>query len=121
MQPVFIHERFDLWQFDHLVPIRVQIVAGQGAPARATLRWTVIRHTLTRFDRREGPLMSCVTGLRAALPAARLALLPRRHTRSITRWWLRTVVRRPPRLLSQLLMCGTQAADFLFQRGYPLD
>jgi predicted deacetylase len=80
----------------------------------------VIGHALTRFDWIEGPLMSFVTGLRTTLSAARLAWLPRGHTRRITRWWLRTVVRRALRLFPKLLMCGTQVADFLFQRGHTL-
>ena len=97
-----------------------RIVAGQGTPASTALHRTVIGHAPTRFDRIECPLMSCVTGLSATLPTARLALLPGRHTRSIMRWWLRTVMRRAPRLFPKLLMRGTQAADFLFQRGHTL-
>ena len=120
MQPVFIHQRCDLRQFDHLMPHGVRVGPGQGCSARAALRRTVIGHAPTLFNGIEVPLMSYVTGLSAALPAARLALRPGRRTRSITRWRLRTVVRRAPRLFPEPLILGTQAADFLFQHGHPL-
>jgi len=102
------------------MPHGVRIVAGQGRPARAALRRTVLMHTPALLDRREGALMACVTRLRAALPATQPARLPGRRIRRITRRRLRTVVGRASRLLPEPCILHAQAADFFFQRGQPL-
>jgi len=73
VQPVFIHQRHDLRQLDHLMPYGVRIVANQGRPARAALRRMVIIHTPALLDRIESALMGGVTRLSTALPATRPA------------------------------------------------
>ena len=120
MQPMFIHQRFDLRQLDHLMPNRLGIVTRQGRPASAALHRTVLLHPAALFDRIALALMSLRTGLRAALPATRLALLAGRYTRSITRRRLRTVARRSPHLFPEPFILGAPAADFFFQHGQPL-
>jgi hypothetical protein len=112
VQPMFIHQRFDLRQFDYLMLYGVRIVAGQGPPASTALSRTVIVYTPTRFDRIEFSLISFVTGLSTTFPATRGAWLPGWRTRSITRWRLRYSARGMPCLFPEPLILGVQAADF---------
>src|ERR671915_692635 len=102
------------------MPHGVRIEACQGRPANTAPCRTMIAHTAARFDRVEFSLMPFVTGLSTTLAAARRAWLPGWRTRSITRGRLRTVTRRSPGLFPEPLSLGAQAADFLFQRGQPL-
>ena len=120
MQPVFIHQRFDLRQLDHLMPNGIWVGACQGHPASATLSRKVIIHTAALVGRVEFALMSLVTGLSATLLTTPLVWLPGRLTRRVTRERLRYSARKSPRLFPEPLILGTQAADFFFQRGQSL-
>jgi hypothetical protein len=120
MQSVFIHQGFDLGQLDHLMPYGVRIRACQGRPANPARGRTLIAHPAAFVDGVACSLMPFVTDLSTTLATTRRAWLPGGRTWSITRGWLRTVVRTAPALFSQSLILGAPAADVLCQRSQPV-
>jgi hypothetical protein len=77
VQPMFIHQRLEFRQLNHLMSYRVGIIAGQSRPASATRSRTVITDTAALFRWIELSLMPLVTRLGPAFLAARLAFFPR--------------------------------------------